>query len=381
MGSILREPTRTPGIFRRKTASGVVYEARAKYQGRSLRRRLQSTTERAAKKERDAWLVDLRREEPAAQPRRGTLTFGDALDAYLERLRSNGASPRSVENTVSRARHLRRLRSRPLASIEYEEVQELADELGRKLKPSSVKSILAVGSRLYTLNRRAARSNPFQGVELAGRIASGPKRNISTEQAFALIEASTPLMKPLVAVIVHTGGRVSETVGLQWRDVDLEAGTISIVGQLHRGEKVRTKTEAGVRTLRVPDSVVELLREHRARQLERGVAIGEDSFVFSSSSGRPMDRRRCHRIVQSSARKAGLIGKAESVRVHDLRGAWALSNLRAGMSLADLQRGGGWTTSQMVLSYSRIVSDETVVESLAHARDSKGELVELRRAS
>ena len=379
--AIRREATGTAGIFLRRSASGDVYEARTKYKGRSLRRRLEAKSERAARKERDAWLVDLRRDEPGAQARRGSITFGQGLEAYLERLRTNGSSPRSVENISYRARHLRSFRQRPLNGIEFEEVQVLADELGRTLKPSSVKSVLAVGSRVYTLHRAAVRHNPFQGIELSGRVAAGPKRNVTSEEAFALIDAATELMKPLVAVIVHTGGRISEVVGLQWGDVDLDTGTIRISGQLQDGAKSRTKTEAGRRRLRVPGSVVELLRQHRARQLERGVSIAPTAWVFASASGKPCDRRRAHRVVQQSARKAGLITKGETLRPHDLRGAWALSNLRAGMSLADLQRGGGWSTSAMALSYSRVVAGETVVESLAHARDEQGELVEIRRAS
>jgi integrase len=381
VSSIQREATSSRGIWRRKTATGVVFEARTKFGGKNLRRRLRATTEAAARKERAAWLVDLRRDEPGAQARRGSVTFGQGLEAYLERLRTNGSSPRSVENIEYRARHLRSLRSRTLASIEFEEIQVLADSLGRTMKPSSVKSIMAVGSRVYTLHRNAARHNPFAGIELSGRVASGPRRNVTSEEAYALIDAATPLTKPLVATIVHTGGRISETIGLQWCDVNLEAGTIRIAGQLQDGVKARTKTEAGRRTLRVPESLIELLRAHRARQLQRGAPIEPTSWVFTSTNGKPCDRRRAHRVVQQSARKAGLIGEGETLRPHDLRGAWALSNLRSGMSLADLQRGGGWSTSAMALMYSRIVNGEAVVESLAHARDEQGELVELRKAS
>ena len=92
-------------------------------------------------------------------------------------------------------------------------------------------------------------------------------------------------------------------------------------------ERERTKTEAGRRGIGIPEQLVTLLREHRVLQVERGVSVRDDSFVFASITGTPIDRRRAHRVVQAAARKAKLIGRDENLRVHDLRSGFALNSL------------------------------------------------------
>jgi site-specific recombinase XerC len=173
----------------------------------------------------------------------------------------------------------------------------------------------------------------------------------------------------------------SEALGLRWQDLDLGAGVIRISGQLQRGERTRTKSEAGVRGIGVPEQLVGSLRQHRRTQVERGVSVAQESFVFASVTGTPMDRRRAHRVVQAAARKAKLIGKDENLRVHDLRAGFALNSLRDGMTLPELQRALGHRKADQSLSYASIVAKDAVVRSSAYDRDETADVVELRLAS
>ena len=236
-----------------------------------------------------------------------------------------------------------------------------------------------LGSTVYSeaIRQGYATHNPFTDLGLPTG-ASGPKRNLSPDDVFALIDGATDLQRPFVATVAFTGGRVSEILGLTWGDIDLDAGEVRIEAQLQGGRRDRTKTEAGVRSVGIPPSLVTLLREHRRRQVERGVSVAQESFVFASATGQPMDRRRAHRVVQAAAVKAKLIGEGESLRVHDLRAGFALNSLRSGMTLPELQRALGHTKPDMSLAYARVVSGDAVIRSSAYEREAVAEVLELK---
>lgn len=69
-----------------------------------------------------------------------------------------------------------------------------------------------------------------------------------------------------------TGLRRGEICGLQWRDFDADDGRLKICRAVHeeRGGKLTTwdtKTSAGARTITLPPSTVELLRERKKSAL------------------------------------------------------------------------------------------------------------------
>lgn len=51
-------------------------------------------------------------------------------------------------------------------------------------------------------------------------------------------------------------------MGLQWRDFDEEQHSLAIVRTYTRGEIEEPKTEASIRTLRIPGALVHLLKQH-----------------------------------------------------------------------------------------------------------------------
>src|SRR5713101_5748546 len=100
-------------------------------------------------------------------------------------------------------------------------------------------------------------------------------------------------LEALFSVALALGLRQGEALGLRWHDVDLGAGTLCVRNQLQRiGGKltlVPPKTERSRRTLVMPGTIVERLREHEKRQVAEKLWSGskwqDTGLIFSNRLG------------------------------------------------------------------------------------------------
>lgn len=77
----------------------------------------------------------------------------------------------------------------------------------------------------------------------------------------------------LWAIAAYSGCRQGELLGLRWQDINLDAGTLSVVQTLVKIEGRRPifgepKTKNSRRTIKLSRVAVDLLRAHRQRQIE-----------------------------------------------------------------------------------------------------------------
>jgi len=118
--------------------------------------------------------------------------------------------------------------------------------------------------------------------------------------------------------------RQAELLGLRWRDVDRETGTITVRHQLATNEPerifVELKTKSSRRTISLPPPVLDILRRHHIRQLEHRLQSGgkwqDHDLVFSRNHGLPYHPTEIRRHWKGVKAKAGI---PEHVRFHDLR--------------------------------------------------------------
>ena len=137
-------------------------------------------------------------------------------------------------------------------------------------------------------------------------------------------------------VALAVGLRQSEALGLQWSDIDLSTGTLSVRRGLHRvaGKGLvyeEPKSERSRRTLALPSQLVEALKAHQAAQLEERRAAGsvwhDHDLVFAQANGDPIDRHADWQAWKALLRKAGL----REVRLHDGRHTAATLLLSSGV--------------------------------------------------
>ena len=161
-----------------------------------------------------------------------------------------------------------------------------------------------------------------------------------------------PQPAALYGLALDSGARKNELCGLQWTDVDLEAGTVTFVRQLvkpGRNPEFGPIKNDVPRTLDMAPETVTLLREHKRAQAElkmrNRVAYHDLGMVFAKEWGDLHGREDSLGLpLQSNnlgQREFARIIKAANVRaitIHGLRHTSATLLLKAGVPPQVVQR-------------------------------------------
>lgn len=137
--------------------------------------------------------------------------------------------------------------------------------------------------------------------------------------------------------------RRGELLGLEWPDVDLEIGIITIRRTSQYGGKELgtytddTKTEQSKRSLRVTQNVVDLLKAYKIEQAERRLRLGdawagewaEHPRLFTNQDGRPMSPSTPLNRLKRILSRNGL----PDVSLHSLRHTNATLLIQQGVSI------------------------------------------------
>jgi len=146
----------------------------------------------------------------------------------------------------------------------------------------------------------------------------------------------------MVRFITMTGLRRGEAIALRWENVDLDRGVLAVTGtaQRFRGQGIvveSPKSQAGRRAVAIDPDTVQMLRDHRGRQLLRAVeldgAFEDNGLVFPGPRGRLMDPPYLTRAFKKMAAVAGV----PHMRLHDLRHGHAAGLIRSGAHMKVIQ--------------------------------------------
>jgi len=221
-------------------------------------------------------------------------------------------------------------------------VRLLVERLTRRgLAPSSVSSCVNILSGLlrYALKRKVVAHNVVRDLDRDDRPGAArltEPRYLTAAELDRLFAEMTDTFRPVAMACAYTGLRVSEALGLRWRDVDLDADTLDVTGQLgNAGERLATtKTQASAATMRVLPALRRELKAHRSRQAARNMAlVGPDALVFTTTSGKPQSRRNALRAIHA----AGDNGEGvERVGMHDLRHSLVAIALEQGLTAPEV---------------------------------------------
>jgi integrase len=133
---------------------------------------------------------------------------------------------------------------------------------------------------------------------------------------------------------ITTGMRQGEILGMRWKDVDLEHGIAYVRQTLsHDGKEflVGGKTASSVRSIKLPEESIVLLRKHRAIIAREKLQLGQEyvdyDLVICTSKGTAISPANLRRTYNRLIKQADV----PAIRFHDLRHTHATLLLSQGV--------------------------------------------------
>jgi integrase len=148
-----------------------------------------------------------------------------------------------------------------------------------------------------------------------------------------LAAASGHRLYALFALAAGSGMRQGEILGLQWEDLDLERGAVTVRRSLAQvnGKFIpkELKSKAGRRTIKLPPFAVDALREHRRKMLYEGNIkapvfctrtgdyIGKSNLIRQTF--KPLLKKANATAAEEAAANGAEPDLLPGIRFHDLR--------------------------------------------------------------
>lgn len=208
--------------------------------------------------------------------------------------------------------------------------------------------------------------NPFKHI----KIPKATKKVIPTFSAeqlkrlFSTVDTSSAIgfrNYTLMLLLLDTGLRCSEVIGLRLGDIDWDTRLLKVTG---KGAKERFVPFGG----RVSRYLYRYVTLHRPQP-----ALPMCDKVFLTRTGHPLTKDRVEAIVERYGKKAGIAG----VRVspHTFRHTMAVSFLRNGGDVFSLQQILGHSTLDVVRNYVNLALSDV---ASVHQRSSPADNLDLK---
>jgi len=303
------------------------------------------------------------------------MTVGEWMDIWIENY-ANDIKELSLATYKCQIRaHIKpTLGDKKMSDLKTRDIQAMYNSLLRGEKPLTAKTIKNIHGVLHKGLSQAVklgyiRINPADNVSLP-RVEKPEIRPITDEHIVEFLEAiKGHCFELLYTVDLFTGMRKGEILGLTWDCVNLETGIIVINKQLIQEKKkggqyklASTKNGKG-RTVRIPPTVVELLKQQKARQKvwqEEAGSVWDNSLnlVFTNEIGGHLS----HTTVTHSFKKIAQSIGMDTTRFHDLRHSYAVAAIESGIDMKTIQQNLGHHAASFTMDVYGHVSDRMRLE-------------------
>jgi integrase len=339
--------------------------------GRRQRRSGTFSTKKEAEKEAIVWVADV---DSGMAVKPSKLSFAEVALQWLE-LRAPDLKPRTREHYgVTLLTHI----SPFIGALPIQLVQPVTiDALYTNLREHghSEHAIHRCHQRLmqvfdYAVKRRIVPVNPMHAIDAPTMRPQAPTILTAPQIQRFLTYASASAYDPLWLLLVQTGLRRGEALGVRWQDIDLDKDKLRVrqcVEALKGKPHIQTpKSPSAIRTITLFPESVAALRAHRTEQLERRLRAMEwtdTDLVFCTDTGSMVDPsnvlRNLRLLIAKANRDAGddadMLPRFD---VHDLRHTHATHLLVDGWPVPTVSRRLGHANPGITMRiYAHALSD------------------------
>ena len=347
-------------IEKRTTTRGPRYDVRLRDPNGKTYNRTFATRKEAERFQRNE--LSARDRGDWIDPRSKKRTFTDVAEEWLD---SNPAKRSSTmgRDRVALAEHvLPVLGAKRIGAIVPRDVQQLIATMGKRLAPATVRRNFGVARAvfIYAADRGYIAKSPCRTVKLP-TVPRASVHVFTPQELAVLAEAMPAEYSPMVWLGAVLGLRWGEAAALQVCDVDLLGRELHVRRTITRDEHGAgrigaPKSEAGRRTLSLPQPLVDVLAAHL--KLRGLTAADGDALVFAAPKGGLLNATNWRRQVWHPAAVAAGVGVLErrNKRVvydgavfHDLRRTSATELAVSGVDVKTAQTRLGHTSVRLTL--------------------------------
>ena len=218
--------------------------------------------------------------------------------------------------------------------------KDLCQKPDGAISPSSVKKVHTILSSILTFGVKQGfiLQNPCQRASLP-KIKKKERPFLDDAQLRQLLEMleEYSTFTTAIKLLIYTGMRAGECLGLQWDDIDLESGVLSIRHTLTYAFKqwslTEPKTQNSVRSMKLAQEAIDLLKLHRAKQREQRLMVGSawkyQDMVFTTNTGNYYDRS----LLNTQFKRLIAGTSLEGVTLHSLRHSNATLLINSGIPI------------------------------------------------
>jgi integrase len=294
------------------------------------------------------------------------MTLGEWLTKWLEEYKA----PMIRESTAARYRHMinnhiiPNLGSKIITQVATQDIQKMYNKLkrsgrmekhkvhGHELSNSMVRAIhmMLHEAMEYAMREHVILKNPTEGTTIPK--AAAKEMQILTEaqiQTFIETIKKDSLWYDFFYLELMTGLREGEICALKWSDFDAAEGKLHISRTLHRdGTTGDPKTYGGTRSITLPKSVADMLRERKQ------TAKSEWIFPNPLKPENAVTGQAAYNRLKKILKECNL----PSIRFHDLRHTFATQAIAGGVDPKSLSHLLGHTKASFSLDRYTHVTNE-----------------------
>jgi integrase len=304
------------------------------------------------------------------------VTVGEHFTEWAAGLRLTKGSVASYQQMIRNhvIPHIGSLRLDQLTGTKLDALYRQLEQSGRVdgkggLSPRTVRyvaTIVHAGLAAAVRNGRLAINPADKADPPSAGEATAPEMQVWTgEQLAAFLSWSrdgSDELYPAWLLLSMTGMRRGEALALQWRDIDYDAGTISVrrsatLLKVHGGGErtlVRPPKSGKARVVDVDPQTLAVLRAHRSALASISLGLArDDAYVLGDLAGQIRHPERFSRIFRNRLAQARTeLGPDElrTIRLYDLRHTHATLLLKAGVPVKVVSERLGHSSAMITLS-------------------------------
>ena len=280
------------------------------------------------------------------------MKFNHLCDIYFTEYAPNKLKPVTAEHYKSNVKnHIAPLfGNKKLKDITTSDVSAFLTSLN--CKPLTAKKIKIVFHSImkYAVSQKYIASNPCGGAiwkEVTEQEFGEIENVLTLQQAqklLKMLEEYSPF-NTIVKLLMFTGMRSGECLGLRWDSIDFDRNTIFIDKTLSYANNTwfltSPKTPRSTRTICIDDTAISILLKHKEEQDKQKEIVGEawqhPELVFTSCTGHWYDRSLLNtQFRRYIDRHKDELGLTHNLTIHGLRHTNAALLLYAGEDIENI---------------------------------------------